>query len=316
MKIKRVPGGAVAGSVIIALIMSLVLGVTTLLLVANQILSAKFISATISNVRIEEIEIPIEIDGKEYNTVGEAVTAIVTSGELSEEEVAEKQEEISDFMEESGFNDLIAGVMADGMDAILSGEDKALLTNKDIMKFVEDNEILIEDTFDVDITEEMKQEIEKEVEEAEIEKVFTTKTITQTIYTTEDNPIAVIAKSIRAMFSTTTIVIGYVLVLLMWVGVFFINGRQIWFAGPYLAIPAMVVGAGTAVSGLLVEGVADMLLKKAGGLVSSDIFSALTELLITIGVIYFVAGVVLLVVSIVLKGIARNNTEQDMNTAW
>lgn len=311
MKIKRVNGGAVAGSVIIAIVMTAVLAVTTILVLANQIFTAKFISATISNIRIEEIEIPIEIDGKEYDTVGEAVTVLVTSGNLSEEEVAEKQEVISDFMAESGFNDLIANVMAEGMDAIMSGEEKSLLTNEDIMNFVEENEALIEETFEVEITEEMKSEIEQKVEEAEVEKVFTTKIITETIYETEDNPIAIALKSIKAFFSIKTIIIGYVIALLMWVGIFFLNKAQFWFAGFYLAIPAMLIGVGTMVGGLSVDLVAGAVMKEVSGMVNADIFSALTDLMFTIGAVYFIAGIVLLILSIVLRAIARKNTEQE-----
>lgn len=311
MKIKRVNGGAVAGSVIIAIVMTVVLAITTMLVLANQIFTAKFISATISNIRIEEIEIPIEIDGKEYDTVGEAVTVLVTSGNLSEEEVAEKQEVISEFMAESGFNDLIADVMAEGMDAIMSGEEKSLLTNEDIMKFVEDNETLIEDTFEIDITEEMKGEIEQKVEEAEVEKMFTTKTITETIYETEDNPIAVALKTVRAFFSIKTIIIGYVIALLMWVGIFFLNKAQFWFAGFYLAIPSMVIGVGTMIGGLSVDLVAGAVMKEVSGMVNADIFSALTDLMFTIGAVYFIAGIVLLILSIVLRAIARKNTEQE-----
>lgn len=311
MKIKRVNGGAVAGSVIIAIVMTVVLAITTMLVLANQIFTAKFISATISNIRIEEIEIPVEIDGKEYDTVGEAVTALVTSGTLTEEEVEEKQEVISEFMAESGFNDLIANVMAEGMDAIMSGEEKALITNEDIMKFVEDNETLIEDTFEIDITEEMKGEIEQKVEEAEVEKIFTTKTITETIYETEDNPIAVALKTVRAFFSIKTIIIGYVIALLMWVGIFFLNKAQFWFAGFYLAIPSMVIGVGTMIGGLSVNLVADAIMKEVSGMVNTDIFSALTDLMFTIGAVYFIAGIVLLILSIVLRAIARKNTEQE-----
>ena len=313
MKIKRVSGGAVAGSVIIAIVMTVVLAITTMLLLANQMFTPKFISATISNIRIEEIEIPIEIDGKEYNTVGEAVTVLVTSGNLTDEEVEEKQEVISEFMAESGFNDLIANVLADGMDAIMSGEEKALLTNEDIMNFVEDNEELIEETFDVDITEEMKQEIEQKVEEAEVEKVFSTKVITETIYETEDNPLATSLKTIRAFFSMKTIIIGYVIALLMWVGIFFLNKAQFWFAGFYLAIPSMVVGAGTLVGACLVEVIAGALMNELSGMVSTDIFGAVTELMLTIGAVYFLVGIVLLILSIVLRVIARNNIEQETN---
>lgn len=312
MKINRVSGGAVAGSVIIAIVMTFVMGITTVLLIANQIIKPKFISATISSIRLEEIEIPIEVDGKKYDTMGEAVTVLVTSGTLTEEEVEEKQEIISDFMVDSGFNDMIAEVMADGMDAIMSGEEKALLTNEDIMKFVEDNETLIEETFEVEITEEMKKDIEDKVEEAEIEKVFTTKTITQEIYGTEVNPLANVLKGIKTMFSIKTVIIGYVIALLMWVGIFFINKRQIWFAGPYLAIPSMVVGAFTMLGGLMVEFTMASISAKLMGMVSGDIFSALTNLLVKIGLVYFVFGIVLLVASIVLKCIARNNTEEAM----
>lgn len=320
MKYKRVSGGAIAGSIIIAVIMTVVLFCTTTALIVNRIFTEKFIATAIGS--ITEIEIPITVDGKEYDNVSDAISGVISeslneasgddlSGTESEADISE--EEIEEFIEESGIEDLLAEKLGAGMEAVLDGEDVALLTEDDIMGFIDDNEEVIEDTFEVDITEEMKDELRTEIKEADIEETFTTGTITKYIYEEETNPLAPVLKTVRTMFTTQMVIIGYVVVLLMWVGIFFINKRQIWNAGLYLGIPATIVGAGVALTALLVKGFSSVAAEELGGFVKPEMFTALNDLLLNIGVIYIVIGVVFIVVSAVLKSTAKRNAALEQN---
>ena len=317
MKYKRVSGGAVAGSIIIAIVMTMVLFGTTTALIVNRIFTEKFIATTIGSIK--EIEIPITVDGKEYDNISDAVSGVISESinEAAGEEGAEStlsDEEINEFIEETGLEDLLTEKLGVGMEAILNGEDVTLLTEDDIMDFVDDNEELIEDTFEVDITEEMKDELRTEIKEADIEETFTTGTITQYIYEEETNPLAPVLKTVRTMFTTKMVIIGYVVVLLMWVGIFFLNKRQIGHAGLYLGIPATVVGVGVAGTSLLVKGLANVAAEELGGFVKPEMFTALNDLLLNIGVIYIVIGVVFIVVSAVLKSAAKKNALLEQNS--
>lgn len=318
MKYRRVSGGAVAGSIIIAVVMTIVLFCTTTALIVNRIFTEKFIATTIGSIK--EIEIPITVDGKEYDNISDAVSGVIsesineaTGGEsLEESEISE--EEINEFIEESGIEDLLAEKLGVGMEAILNGEDVSILTEDDIMDFVEDNEDIIEDTFEVDITEEMKDELRTEIKNADIEDTFTTGTITQYIYEEETNPLAPLLKTVRTMFTTQMVIAGYVVVVAMWVGIFFLNKRQIGHAGLYLGIPATIVGVGVASTSLMVKGLSSLAAEELGGFVKPEMFAALNELLLNIGVIYIVVRVVFIVVSAVLKSAAKRNAALEQNS--
>lgn len=308
MKHKRVPGGAIAGSIIIAIIMTVVLACTTTGLVVNRIFTEKFIVSAIGSIK--EIEIPITVNDKEYDNISDAVSGAISDSlaESAGEEGAElSEEEINDFIEESGLEDLIAEKLGMGIEAVLADEDIALITEDDIMDFIDDNEDLIEDTFEVDITEDMKDELRDEIKESEIEDAFTTGTITQVIYEEESNPLAPVFKATSNLISTPMVIAGYVVVILMWVGVFFLNRRQIWSAGPFLGIPAAVVGAGVIVTSLVVKVFAEVVAKEFGGFIKPEMFTVLNDLLINIGVIYLIVGVVMIVVSIILTSAAKKN---------
>lgn len=298
MKNKRVHGGAVAGSVIIAIIITMILFCATFILVVNRIFTSKFIAETISNVRFEEIEIPVEVNGKTYDSISDAVI-----GEIQENnpEADIAVEDVEAFFEESGVSELLGEKMSSAIDAIMNNEECAILTNEEIMQFVEDNEQLVEETFDIEITEEDKQQLETELEESGIEEVFTTQTITNVIYETEENPLMDIVKVLKTLFSTTLLIVGYVVVVLLWVGVFFLNKRQLWYAGPYIGVPAIVVGAGVLITSLGVKFLSVAIAEEASGFIRPEMFDALIELLLVIGVIHLLLGIVITVVSAVVK---------------
>ena len=298
MKNKRVHGGAIAGSVIIAIIIKMILFSETFNLVVNRIFTSKFIAETISNVRFEEIEIPVEVNGRTYDSISDAVV-----GEIQESnpEADIAIEDVETFFEESGVSDLLGEKMSLAIDAIMNNEETAILTNEEIMQFVEDNEQLVEDTFDIEITEEDKKQLETELEASRIEEIFTTQTITSTIYETEENPLMDIVKVMKTFFSTTLLIVGYVVVVVLFVGLFFLNKRQLWYAGPYIGIPAIVVGAGVLVTALGVKLLSAAIAENASEFIRPEMFNALIELLLVIGVIHLLLGIVITVVSSVVK---------------
>lgn len=309
MKNKRVPGGAVAGSVIIAIVITIILSASTFMLVINQIFTEKFITATISNIRIEQIEIPVELNGKTYDSISDAVV-----GQINENNPDSNisEEEVEEFFDESGINEFIGEKFGVAVDALMNGEATTIITNEEIMNFIEDNEELVEDTFDIEITEEDKQKIEDNLVESGIEEALTTETVTNVITETEDNPIFGIMKSFRAVFSITVIIAGYVVVALLWLGVFFLNKRQLWYAGPYIGVPAIVVGAGVLISAMGVKLVSAAIASEVGEFIKPEMFNALIELLIVIGVVHLLVGIVVTVVSNVVK---RTFAAQDREYA-
>lgn len=319
MRNKRVSGGAIAGSIIISVIMTIVLFFTTSALIVNRIFTEKFVSSVIGSVK--DMEIPITIDDKEYNNVSEAIYGVIEESmneanvdvNIETEDSNISQEEIEEFIEESGIEDLLAEKLGVGMEAVLNGEDVALLTEDDIMDFVEDNQEIIEDTFEVEITEEMKNDLREEIKQSEITDTFTTGAITEVLYEEENNPLAPVLNAVRTLFSTPVIIAGYVIVLLMFLGVFFINKRQLWYAGPYLGIPATIVGVGVTITSLLVKGLVSLAEEEMGAAVSV-IAEPLHDLMLEIGVIYILIGVVAIIVSAVVKSALERNEIEEQGT--
>ncbi len=306
MKNKRVHGGAVAGSVVIAVIITMILFSTTFTLVLNRVFTSKFIAETISNIRFEQIEMQVELNGKTYDSISDALV-----GEIKESnpDADIDKDEVEKFFDESGMGELIGEKVGLAIDSIMNNEAATILTNEEIMQFIEDNEQLVEDTFDIEITESDKQKLEEQLEESKIEESFTTETITQAIYETEENPLFNVSKVLKSFLSVGMLVAGYVAVVLLWVGVFFLNKRQLWYAGPYIGVPAIVVGAGTLIAALGFKLVSAAIAEEAADYIRPEMFTSLIELLLVIGVIHLLIGIVITVVSVVVK---RSNAAWDM----
>lgn len=311
MRNKRVPGGAVVGSVFIAIIITVLLIAGSGLVVMNNVFNEKFIAKTVSSVRIEQMEIPITIEGETYDNISEALVDQVNQSmdaNLTEEDVAE-------FFEESGISELVGEKLALGLDAIMNGEEIALITNEEIMNFVKENEQLVEDTFDVEITEEDLIKVEDKLEEFDIEENFNTQIITTTIVDMEINPLFELVNALRSFFSVGAIVIVYVATALLWFGIFFLNKRQLWYAGPYLGVPAIIVGVGNAISAVVIKVASSFVPEEVGKFLKDDIFDVLVELPLIIAIIHVVVGIAITVASaVVKKNLAKkeeNNTELE-----
>ena len=82
-------------------------------------------------------------------------------GDTLGEEVDPAQ--IQQFLEESTVMDYLGEKISAITNAVVTGSDEALITTEELMDLLDENQSLIEETFDVEITDEMKAEIETEI---------------------------------------------------------------------------------------------------------------------------------------------------------
>ena len=306
MRNKRVPGGAVAGSILIAIIITVLLMAGSSMVIMGNVFNEKFISKTVSSIRIEQLEIPITVGGETYNNISEALVEQVnqsTDTNLTEEDV-------SKFFDESGISDIVGEKLALGFDAIMSGEEISIITNEEIMSFVKENEQLVEETFDVEITEEDLTKVEDKVEELNIEEKLNTQVITTTIVDTDINPMFEIISKFKDFFSVGVIVIVYVVNALLWIGIFFLNKRKLWSAGPYLGVPAIIVGVVNAIGAVVIKVASGFIPEEVGKFLKADFFDVLVELPLIIAIIHIVVGIAVTVASAVVK---RNLSKKEQN---
>lgn len=304
MKNKKISGGAKAGSIIICIIMALVLSSTTTALILNRVFKAKFISSVVSGV--VEAEIPVVVNGEEYDSMSEGLCVIIENC-VDTEGTDISERDLKKFVEESGVEEVLTERIEDAIDAIIEGEDEPIFTEDDIMEFINDNEDLIEDTFDIEITRDVKDNIREEIRVAEVEETFTTGTIIETMYGGENDSIGSLINVFSKIFSTPVIIVGYVLVCAMFVGIFFLNKKQIWFAGPYLGIPTFIVGVGVTICAVAIKVVSGVILNNEATEIVSAVISPLYGMMIVIGIVYMSLGLVMTVASFVVKAIFKKN---------
>ena len=86
-----------------------------------------------------------------------------TMQEMLGEDVPISKEQLQTFVEESTVTDYIADKVAGYAEDILSGTENTQITAEELIQLVEDNKGLIEETFQVEITDEQMAEIEANV---------------------------------------------------------------------------------------------------------------------------------------------------------
>lgn len=105
------------------------------------------------------------------------------------EDVQISQEQVQDFIDNSTIMDYTSEKMASYVQDALNGETNTVITADEIMQLLEDNQKLIEDTFQVEITEDIKQEIRTNVTKV-IEEEDLNGTIRKEIDSVMQQPVA------------------------------------------------------------------------------------------------------------------------------
>ena len=110
----------------------------------------------------EDVEIPMDAF-TDSNAMTEFVTSFVEG--LLGEEAAANPENVSKFIEESTVMDFFATKISSFVSDAFSGQQNATITTEEIMQLLDENQALMEEIFDIQITEEQKQQINTQVDD-------------------------------------------------------------------------------------------------------------------------------------------------------
>ncbi len=170
-----------------------------------------------------EIVIPDGIFGEGGVNLGDIPSDIITGGdsgalvdwiyEKVEEQVGEElpftKEEIGEFVEESTVSDYLSEKIADYADDFLNGTENAVITVDELMNLVEENEVLLKEKLNVELTPELKEQINVAVEKVVVEQDINS-TIRDTVYTTVDE---VLKETTGSMGVSMEMLQGYLKIL-------------------------------------------------------------------------------------------------------
>lgn len=219
------------------------------------------------------------------------------------------KEQLQAFVEQSTLTDYMAEKAASYAQDFINGTRDTLISSQELMELIEENEDLIEDTFQVDFTREMKQELEtalqKTIEENKLNEMIHEQVFEQ-LETTLNQSLPVGFEQLQALLqalTNDTLVLGAVAVcLVIMLLLCALNFYNVPAGMTWSAVPCILVG------GLLALPVA--LLQSSPALLTDilpipgSIVQLITSFLSAFGLVHYgllLFGVVLLILSIVWR---------------
>ena len=264
-----------------------------------------------------------------YNTVTEQFQG--------EDVVLPPLEEVQQFVEESTLDDFLADKSASLISDIITGENTTTITTEEIQTLLQDNAQLIEDTFEIEISEDVITEVVEEIEKVEIVQQIQEEGVNSVLQDLVDNNVITIPgmlpsqdlapegmggsqsgattntpspmdilNALRAIVTTETLLamIGVCLVL---IGLLLlVNMKQIWVGIRDAGITITVVGvlfSAVTFAGWYSADLLKALLADAGPAAKIVLFIVNLTAPIHIGVL--VLGIVLIAVSCVVKSLLK-----------
>ncbi len=228
----------------------------------------------------------------------------------SEEPLPITKEQVKEFVEESTVSEFVADKLAGYADDFINGTEHTSITTEEIMDLLDENSELIEKTFEVEITEEVKEQmvtsVEKVVEENDLntvirEQVF--ESVKDTINEStagmgmsweEIQPMLQLICSDAVLYSA----LGTCLVLMLLLCL--LNFYNVPAGLTWIAVPSMLIGAIVTAPLAMLQAAPTML---AGVLPSqvASIVASFAGVLLPIHGAVLVMGVALLVISIIWR---------------
>ena len=112
----------------------------------------------------DDFEIPGDLDTSDTSVLTDYIFGFVQ--DMMGEDVNVTPDQVQTLVEESTLKDFLAEKASSLVQDMLTGENNTTFSAEEIMQLVDDNQSLIEDIFDVEITDEIKQNISVQVQEA------------------------------------------------------------------------------------------------------------------------------------------------------
>lgn len=89
---------------------------------------------------------------------------------MGEEELPFTAEELHEFLEESNVTEYVSDKLAGFADDFLNGTANTNITTDELMQLLEDNEVLLKEKLNIDLTPDFKEEIRQKIEEVVVEQ--------------------------------------------------------------------------------------------------------------------------------------------------
>lgn len=228
------------------------------------------------------------------------------------EETNVTKEQVETFINESTIKDYTAEKAASYISDAINGEEKTTITADEIMKLFEENQALMEEHFNITVTDEMKTELQTQVTKA-IEEDDLNGTIRQEINKVMDQPIEgtdYTVKDIMAAIGQITAnnviysAIGLCLLLialLMLLNYYKLPKGLSWASSSFISVGLML-----SIPLLIIRSTPELLtqlIPEAAGL--SQTVTDLTSIITPVHYGILIAGVAMLVLSIVWRILAK-----------
>lgn len=278
-------------------------------------------------------------EGGDSSALVEFIYNTVTEQFQGEDVVLPPLEEVQQFVEESTLDDFLADKSASLISDIITGENTTTITTEEIQTLLQENAQLIEDTFEVEISEDVITEVVAEIEKVEIVQQIQEEGVNSVLQELVDNKVITIPgmlpsqdlapetpgegssvntstpdmsspmgiiNALRSIVSTETLLamIGVCLVL---IGLLLlVNMKQIWVGIRDAGITVTVVGvifSAITFAAWFSEDMLKELLAEAGPVAKIVLFIVNLTAPIHIGVLAL--GIVLIVVSCVVKSLLK-----------
>lgn len=232
-------------------------------------------------VKLSTTEIPPEVgNALEDSLRASDITGMVEEilGSALGEDVAVDTQQVVQFLQESTVMDYLAEKVSSYADDIINGTADTIITTEELMQLVEENQSLIEETFQVEITPEMKAEIQEQVRQT-VEEEDLNGTIHQTIAETAETAVTLpligtvtvgeILETVRQLTETRYLIMALVICVVLMAVLLALSyynlsvgvrrcGRACMTVGTPLAVFSLFVRFGGNLLARLLDSSADM----------------------------------------------------------
>lgn len=223
------------------------------------------------------------------------------------------EEQIKEFIQESDISEYIAEKMAGYTEDFINGTANTSITTQEILAVLEENEDIIEEAFDIQITEETKANMEKSIDKL-VQEQDINNAIRQQVFTTVENTINQSMAStgmtweqlqpiVKMVCSNATLYIVLAICLVLMLLLCTLNSYNIPGGLTWIAVPCMLIG-GILTGGLALAPMLPNFIP-AIPVAVVEIVSSFSNALLPIHAAVLGLGVLLLMVAIIWRAIRK-----------
>lgn len=218
------------------------------------------------------------------------------------------KEEIADFVNDSSVPDFLIGKVSSYVDDFIRGTNNTQITTEEIEDILDESEALIEDNFDVEMDDTVRQEVIDYIEENDINTVIQDQVLGEvrnTVIGGTDFTVDEMLAQIRFLFSPSTIILMLLLDALLAVMIYFT--KQLQLGGTLVTLGGHVLSVGLlgSIPVFIYQFFPEILaIEGVGGLVTR-VIGVFVNAITPIHYTFMIVGVALIILGVVFKLLLR-----------